>query len=187
MELELATGATTPAVTRVQTVRYRNAYTNIDQLPVTVGVYGVYTAPGVSASVNSNQVHANVQLEGYPTLTTDWDNGPFHLYRFRNEQTFNGFDAYPVASYDGNIALLSTSQKTEDVYYWYITDAGGDTVDSRGVHHRYYYIRSFGNDGYLCVPNRADTALGSVHITPDDGPSTVLTNANKFAIIPIDG
>ena len=187
MELELATGATTPAATRVQTVRYRNAYTNINQLPVTVGVYGVYTAPGVSASVNSNQVHANMQLEGYPTLTTDWDNGPFHLYRFRNEQPFNGFNAYPVASYDGDTALLSTTQVTSDIFYWYFMDAGSDTTDSRGVHHRYYYIRSFGNDGYLCVPNRADTALGSVRITPDDGPSTVLTDANKFAVIPVEG
>ena len=190
MELDLVTGATTPAATRTQTVLYRNAYTNIDTLPVTVSVYGVYKASGVSAGVNSNTVSATVKLAGYPTLTTDWDNGPFYLYKFRNESPFNGFDAYPVASYEDEVALISTLDATRtdiDIFYWYVMDAGGDTVDSRGVHHRYYYIRSFGNDGYLCVPNVRDTSLNSVRITPDDGPSTVLTNANKFAIIPVEG
>ena len=190
MELELATGATTPAATRVQTVRYRNAYTNIDTLPVTVSVYGVYKATGVSATISSNTVSAIVKLKGYPRLTTDWDNGPFPLYKFVNERNFNGFYAYAVASYDGDTALLSTAQPTEfnDVFYWYFMDAGEVYTDDRGVDHRYYYIRSFGNDGYLYVPRLNDTALGSVRITPSNGSDmSMLTDANKFVVLPVEG
>ncbi|MCR5424516.1 MAG: hypothetical protein K6E93_07160 [Bacteroidales bacterium] len=189
MELDLVTGATTTAATRTQTVLYRNAYTNIDTLPVTVSVYGVYKASGVSAGVNSNTVSATVKLAGYPRLTTDWDNGPFPLYQFINERQFNGFYAYAVASYDGD-TLLSTAQPLEfsDVYYWYFMDAGEVYTDARGVNHRYYYIRSFGNDGYICIPRLNDTALGSVRITPSSGSDmSMLTDHNKFVILPVEG